>query len=70
MMFYYVQSTSHFKEFNAIRKVFIFCGYWLVMDVFTFLRKEMKRHEHDSPDGRAVDYKLGGPEFKSLLWIQ
>ena len=26
--------------------------------------------EHDSSDGRAVDYKLGGPEFKSPLWIQ
>ena len=25
---------------------------------------------HDSSDGRAIDYKLGGPEFKSPLWIQ
>ena len=25
---------------------------------------------YDSSDGRAVDYKLGGPEFKSPLWIQ
>ena len=26
--------------------------------------------EHDSSDGRAVDYNFGGPEFKSPLWIQ
>ena len=24
----------------------------------------------DSSDGRAVGYKLRGPELKSLLWIQ
>ena len=26
--------------------------------------------KHDSSDGKAVDYKLGCPEFKSQLWIQ
>ena len=26
--------------------------------------------KHNSSDGRAVDYKFGGPEFKPPLWIQ
>ena len=26
--------------------------------------------EDDSSDGRAVGYKLGGPKFESLHWIQ
>ena len=43
-------------------------SYMLTMELLT--RKRYHFMEHDSSDGRGVDDKLGGPEFKCPLWIQ